>query len=137
MDDVPDLPSTSTAAILSFQRYCIAYSGTQKNEVLLNVWNYNADWTISVKTEAGQNLTVTPVMAYDPLHIAAMAVKRFNSSSVTTAPNFITQNFNHFFKVTAPDADTDLVITVTDEFGNSSVENMARPKAFNVESYRW
>lgn len=137
MDDVPDLPSTSTAAILSFQRYCVAYPGTQKNEVLLNVWNYNADWTISVKTETGQNLTVTPVMAYDPLHIAAMAVKRFNSSSVTTAPNFITQNFNHFFKVTAPDADTDLVITVTDEFGNSSVENMARPKAFNIESYKW
>ncbi|MDE6100504.1 MAG: calcineurin-like phosphoesterase family protein [Paramuribaculum sp.] len=137
MSDVPELPATSTSAVLSFQRYCVAYPGTQNNEVLLNVWNYNADWTISVVTDKGQSLTVTPVMAYDPLHIAAMSVKRFNSSSVTSAPNFITQNFNHFFKVKAPDADTDLIITVTDEFGNVSVENMARPKPFDIESYRW
>lgn len=135
--DVPNLPASAVKARASFQRYISAYSGKQNNEVLINVWNYNSNWTVSVKTQGGQTLTATPVMAYDPLHIAAMSVKRFNDSSVTDAPNFITQSFNHFFKVTAPDADTDLVITVKDEFGHTWTENMARPKAFSVEAYKF
>ena len=135
--DVPNLSTSATKARASFQRYITAYPDKKNNEVLINVWNYNAKWTVSVKTQDGRNLTVTPVMAYDPLHIAAMSVKKFNDSSITDAPNFITQNFNHFFKVTAPDADTDLVITVKDEFGNTWTENMARPKAFSVDAYKF
>jgi len=135
--DVPNLSSTATVARLSFQRYISAYPGKKNNEVLINVWAANNNWDVTVKTESGKNLTVSQVMAYDPLHIAAMSVKRFNDSSITSAPNFITQQFNHFYKVTAPDADTDLVITVKDEFGHTWIENMARPKAFSVESYKF
>ncbi|MDE6422092.1 MAG: hypothetical protein K2K95_01580, partial [Muribaculaceae bacterium] len=69
--------------------------------------------------------------------IKAMAVKRFNEAGITSTPNFITQNYPHFFKATAPDADTDVVITVKDEFGNVWTENMARPKAFTLENYKF
>lgn len=136
MSDVPNLKPTATSAIASFKRYCDAYPANSKNEVLINVWNYNPAWTVTVTTQNGAALTATPVTAYDPLHIAAMSVKRFNSASITSAPNFITQSFPHFFKVTAPDADTDLVITVKDEFGHTWTENMARPKDFSIDAYK-
>lgn len=136
MADVPNLSSSATAAVLSFKKYCDAYPANSKNEVLINVWNWNANWTINVKTENGQALSTTQVQAYDPLHVAAMTVKRFNDSGVTSAPNFITELHPHFFKVTAPDAQTDLVITVKDEFGHTYTENMARPKAFSVNAYK-
>lgn len=133
-DDVPLLTNTSMRA--KFQRYITAYPANSKNEVLINVWNYNRNWKVTVKTEGGATLSTTAVMAYDPLHIAAQTVKRFNSSTLTSEPSFTTQSFPHFFKVTAPDATTDLVITVTDEFGNVSTETMHRPKAFNTEAYK-
>lgn len=118
-------------------RYAAAYPGTNNNEVLINVWNYNPSWTVTVKTQGGQALEVSKVRAYDPLHIAAMTVKRYNKASVTSTPSFVTQDFwSHFFKVTAPDADTDLVITVKDEFGHTWTENMARPKAFSTNAYK-
>ena len=37
--------------------------------------------------------------------------------------------------VKAPDADTDLNIKVTDEFGNVYTEKMVRPKAFKIEDF--
>ncbi len=57
-------------------------------------------------------LPYTEVWAYDPLHIAALSVKRFNNAGLKSTPSFITDKFTHFFKVKADDADTDLVITV-------------------------
>jgi hypothetical protein len=109
---------------------------SSKNEVLINVWNWSPRWTVTVTTAGGTNLPVTMTSAYDPLHIAALTVKRFNSSSITSTPSFVTESSHHFFKVTAPDADTDLVITVKDEFGNTWTENMARPKAFSTDAYK-
>ena len=43
---------------------------------------------------------------------------------------------HHFFKVKADNADVDLTIKVTDEFGNVYTENMKRPKAFVVDDYK-
>ena len=48
----------------------------------------------------------------------------------------MTDKLTHFFKVKADHADTDLVITVKDEFGNEWTENMQRPKAFSTDAYR-
>ena len=75
-------------------------------------------------------------LARGRVHIAALSVKRFNNAGLKLTPSFITDKFTHFFKVKADDADTDLVITVKDEFGNEWTENMQRPKAFSTDAYR-
>ncbi|MCM1504940.1 MAG: calcineurin-like phosphoesterase family protein [Muribaculum sp.] len=131
--DVPDMPAKVADG---FEPYTKAYPVNSNNEVLINVWNYNPNWTITVTTEGGQSLTPTAVWAYDPLHIAALSVPRFNKSNLSSKPSFITEEFTHFFKVKAPDADTDLTITVKDEFGHTWIEQMQRPKAFSIEAYK-
>lgn len=134
LDDVPNL--TNTIPKLAFQKYISAYPGQSDNKVLINIWNWNPDWTLTVTGEDGRTLEYTEEWAYDPLHIAALTVKRFNSSTITSSPNFITEKFTHFFKVTAASADEDLTITVKDEFGHTWTENMVRPKPFSTDAYK-
>lgn len=137
MDDVPLMPSDISASVKNaYMQYVNAYPQNNDNEVLINIWNWNSDWTLSVVDENRKTLPYTEVWAYDPLHIAALSVKRFNNAGLKSTPSFITDKFTHFFKVKADDADTDLVITVKDEFGNEWTENMQRPKAFSTDAYR-
>lgn len=137
MADVPLMPSDiSTSVKNAYMQYVNAYPQNNDNEVLINIWNWNSDWTLSVVDENRKTLPYTEVWAYDPLHIAALSVKRFNNAGLKSTPSFITDKFTHFFKVKADDADTDLVITVKDEFGNEWTENMQRPKAFSTDAYR-
>ncbi len=132
--DVPEM-SGSAKVTKEFDKYTDAYPANSNNEVLINVWNWDPSWTITVTTESGQNLTCTPVTAYDPLHIAALTVKRFNKANLSSVPSFITEEFVHFFKVKAPDATSTLKITVKDQFGNTWTEDMKRPKAFSTDAY--
>lgn len=137
MADVPRMPSDISASVKNaYMQYVNAYPQNNDNEVLINIWNWNSDWTLSVVDENRKTLPYTEVWAYDPLHIAALSVKRFNNAGLKSTPSFITDKFTHFFKVKADDADTDLVITVKDEFGNEWTENMQRPKAFSTDAYR-
>lgn len=137
MADVPLMPSDISASVKNaYMQYVNAYPQNNDNEVLINIWNWNSDWTLSVVDENRKTLPYTEVWAYDPLHIAALSVKRFNNAGLQSTPSFITDKFTHFFKVKADDADTDLVITVKDEFGNEWTENMQRPKAFSTDAYR-
>lgn len=137
MADVPLMPSDISALDKNaYMQYVNAYPQNNDNEVLINIWNWNSDWTLSVVDENRKTLPYTEVWAYDPLHIAALSVKRFNNAGLKSTPSFITKKFTHFFKVKADDADTDLVITVKDEFGNEWTENMQRPKAFSTDAYR-
>lgn len=133
--DVPNL-NHNTAAYTDYKKMIASYNGTQKNAVLINVWNYNPNWTIEVTTELGTALKATQVTAYDPLHIAAMSIKRYNSSSVTSSPSFVTVNYPHFFRVSTPNADADLTITVKDEFGHTWTQKMERPMPFSIEAYK-
>ena len=134
--DVPQMPASVPASVKKeYMKYVDAYPENQDNEVLINVWNWNPRWTLKVTDENGNTLTPEEVWAYDPLHVAAMSVKRFNSSTLTSTPSFITEKFPHFFKVKAADADVDLTITVCDEFGHQWTENMQRPKAFSTDAY--
>lgn len=135
--DVPQMPASVPASVKAkFQRYVDAYPVNTNNEVLINIWNWNSNWTLDVTDENGNKLEAKEVWAYDPLHVAALSVKRFNSSTLTSTPSFITEKFTHFFKVKAVDADTDLVITVRDEFEHEWTELMERPKEFSTEAYR-
>lgn len=136
MADVPLMPYISASVKNAYMQYVNAYPQNNDNEVLINIWNWNSDWTLSVVDENRKTLPYTEVWAYDPLHIAALSVKRFNNAGLKSTPSFITDKFTHFFKVKADDADTDLVITVKDEFGNEWTENMQRPKAFSTDAYR-
>ena len=135
--DVPLMPSNiSATAKNKYMQYVNAYPENSDNEVLINIWNWNPAWTLTVTDEKGNNLVPEAVWAYDPLHVAAVSVKRFNSASLSSTPNFITEKFPHFFKVKAGDADTDLTITVKDEFGHTWTEEMQRPKEFTTDAYK-
>ena len=135
MDDVPNIPS-NVLIQLAYKKYVSAYPENSDNEVLIKIWNWNSNWELSVVDERGKTLEYTPVWAYDPLHIAALSVPRFNNSGITSTPSFVTESATNFFKVKADDADVDLTITVKDEFGHTWTEEMQRPKAFSTDAYK-
>lgn len=135
MDDVPNIPSNIPIQ-LAYKKYVNAYPENSDNEVLIKIWNWNSNWELSVVDERGKTLEYTPVWAYDPLHIAALSVPRFNNSGITSTPSFVTESATNFFKVKADDADVDLTITVKDEFGHTWTEEMQRPKAFSTDAYK-
>lgn len=135
MDDVPKIPS-NVLIQLAYKKYVNAYPENSDNEVLIKIWNWNSNWELSVVDERGKTLEYTSVWAYDPLHIAALSVPRFNNSDITSTPSFVTESATNFFKVKADDADVDLTITVKDEFGHTWTEEMQRPKAFSTDAYK-
>lgn len=135
MDDVPNIPS-NVQIQLAYKKYVNAYPENSDNEVLIKIWNWNSNWELSVVDERGKTLEYTSVWAYDPLHIAALSVPRFNNSGITSTPSFVTESATNFFKVKADDADVDLTITVKDEFGHTWTEEMQRPKAFSTDAYK-
>lgn len=99
-----------------------------QNEILINVFAYDDEWTVEVK-ENGSKLDVKRVNALDPLHIISYTAKRLNVGSVPTS-SFVTHNTSHLFKTKATSATSPLEITVTDRFGNIYSETMERPKEF-------
>ena len=126
------VPNASESYQLDFLKYVQAYPGSSDNEVLINIWNWDTDWKLSV-TENGNALEPTRVVAYDPLHIIAYTAKRLNKNANAT---FATARSNHFFKVKASSPSSTLEITVTDRFGNTYKETMQRPKDFTIETYK-
>lgn len=109
-------------------QYAFDFAEENNNdEVLINVWGYDPQWTISV-TENGSSLTVQRINSRDPLHIISYAMQRLNVNAV---PTFDSANTSHMFKVKASAPNTTLDIKITDRFGNVYVETMERPKAFN------
>lgn len=117
-------------------RYETPYAGDKrKNQVLINVWNWNSGYKIEVKTANGETLAATQINEYDPLSIAALSIPYWDRSALTSVPGTGTTKRFHFFQVQCPDADTNLEITVTDNFGNVYKETMERPKAFSTAAY--
>lgn len=110
--------------------YAGVYAATNtNNEVLINVWGYDPDWTVEVK-EAGSPLTVKRVSALDPLHIISYEAMRLNAGATPTE-SFCTNSTAHMFKTTATSPTSTLDITVTDRFGNVYTQTMTRPKDFS------
>lgn len=127
---------------LTKDKYAPAYTGTSwdayatgytqpntKNEVLINVWNYDKDWKVEV-TENGLPLEVMRIRARDPLHIISYSAQRLNRNAVPTE-DFVTALTAHMFKVKATSPTTTLQIKVTDRFGRIYEETMIRPKSFD------
>lgn len=134
--DVPLMTGASATVQKKWDEYAAAYPYNQHNEVLINIWNWNPHWTLSITDSQGRKLSYTETWAYDPLHIAALSVKRLNAPALQSVPSFVTEKFTHFFKVQALDADSDLTIVATDEFGHTYTEQMERPKAFGTAVYQ-
>ena len=115
-----------------FTTYVNAMAAYPANSILVNVWDYDDSWTVSI-SENGNELTVTKDYAYDPLHIMAWTAPRSKSVS---EPNFATSKWPHFFKATASSANSTIVVKVTDRNGKVFTETMTRPKAFNMNDYK-
>lgn len=101
------------------------------NEVLINIWGYDKDWTIKV-TENGNELEVKQINAKDPLHIISYEAIKLNKGATPTS-SFVTKTTYHFFKLKATSATSTLEIKVTDRFGNVYSETMTRPKALTYD----
>ena len=114
-----------------FQTYVDQIGAYDDNDILVNVWDYDPTWKVSIR-ENGLELPVTQVYTCDPLHIVAMTAKRFQS---TSSPNFITERWYHFFKARAASRTSTVEVTVTDRNGNVYTETMRRPKVFSVSDY--
>lgn len=133
MADIPNCPPSIQG---EFKKYTEAFPKNNNNEVLINIWNWSKNSTLKVVDEHGKELDYTQVTTYDPLHISALTIPRFNNANITSVPNFISVPLPHFFKVKAADADVDLTITFKDEFGHSWTETMKRPKTYSLDEYR-
>ncbi len=99
------------------------------NRVLINVFNYDPDWKITV-TENGKELKVTQVAEEDPLHTLSYNCQRVAQNATPTS-SFKTATTAHMFQVTATSPISTLSVKVTDRFGNTYTEEMKRPKEFS------
>ncbi len=106
----------------------------KNNEVLINVWDWDSDWTLTVtELPARKNLTVQRVFAYDPLHIISYNMQRYAHRA--TSLTFPTKRTVHLFKATASSAVSTLEITAVNGQGVSYTQTMTRPKplAFDMQ----
>jgi hypothetical protein len=115
-----------------FTPYVTAMSAYPANTILVNAWDFDDTWTVSI-TENGKELTVSKEYAYDPVHIMALSAPRCKEAA---SPNFLTDKWPHFFKATASSASSTVVVKITDRNGKSYTETMARPKVFNLNEYK-
>ncbi len=118
------------AASSTFPNGYDVYSTAAENSILINIWNWDPEWKLSVK-ENGNELKWEQIFNFDPLHILGYTKVRPNSNS-----SFLTKKTPHLFLVQASAADTTLEIEVTDRFGNIYKESMKRPYTFNVANYQ-
>ncbi|MCR5408031.1 MAG: calcineurin-like phosphoesterase C-terminal domain-containing protein, partial [Bacteroidales bacterium] len=133
MNKVKEVISEDRSSADDYPKYYNHIQSYGDNVILVNVWDYDDDWKVEI-SENGTPLDVAEVGVYDPLHIEAMTIPRFNKYSGTTT--FSTAKWLHFFQATASAADTPVTVKVTDRYGNVYTENMVRPKAFTVSEYK-
>lgn len=93
-----------------------------ENDILVNIWGWQPDWTVRV-TENGQQLRGVRVVGKDPLHKITY--------TRSTVP-FQTAYNPHMWCYRASGPSTTVRIEVTDSFGRVSTETMTRPKAFHI-----
>jgi hypothetical protein len=107
------------------------YTSTPANSILINIWNWDPSWKLSVK-ENGTELKWQQIYDYDPLHVMGYTTVR----GTGTTDSFLSKKNPHMFMVQATSANTTVDIQVTDRFGNVYKESMKRPRDFKVETYQ-
>ncbi len=105
------------------------YNGVSYNTIYINVWAYEKSWKVEA-FENGTKLDVSQVWKKDPLHTISYDIPRSAYGSSLTFP---TTYCMHLFSATAKSPNSTIEIKVTDGFGNTYTESMARPKAFTTD----
>ena len=124
--------NANTAHLALVPTYAVPYNTPNTaNEVIINVWGWEASWQIEVK-EGSELLPITRISTKDPLSIISYDFQAINSNrQACLSESALTAS--HFFKVTAQSATSTLDIKVTDQFGNVYTETMTRPKNLTFE----
>lgn len=138
MNKVKDWFATDPGCLMLAKSYPARkddYAGIGNDVVLLNVWNWDEDWTIEA-AENGKPLAVTHAYLRDPLHtICYDAARVMNTSDRTLTESFQSGNNYHMFTVQASGPQTSVSIKVTDRFGKSYSETITRPKEFSTKNF--
>ena len=98
-----------------------------ENTILLNVFNYDPQWTIEVK-EDGKPLEVERSWLRDPLYALGVNGQAFSKKGAFR-PNYN----SHMFVANATSADSVIEIIVTDRFGRVYRHTMNRPGEFGLD----
>ena len=102
----------------------------KENWIYINVWDYKPSWKITVQeyvTNSAATLNVTRMSeSYDPLYMLM-----YEQGKTDTTPQLTTT----MFRARASSAASTVTIKVEDEYGNSRIERMVRPKQFTIDTY--
>ena len=102
----------------------------KENWIYINVWDYKPSWKITVQeyvTNSAATLNVTRMSeSYDPLYMLM-----YEQGKTDTTPQLTTT----MFRARASSAASTVTIKVEDEYGNSRIERMVRPKKFTIDTY--
>lgn len=100
--------------------------GAKKNEVLVNVWNWDENWTVTIE-ENGQPLTSTRVYRKDPVHYTWQK-DVLEPAHAPGSPNstYLTGSNAHMFSAIAQVPGSTIKVTVTDPFGGMYVKTIVR-----------
>lgn len=126
-------PGKATEFDKDLTKYGAYNTASNSNQVLINVWDYNSDWKISV-TEGSKELKVSQITAYDPLYMITYAAGRYSAGAASLS--FVPHKTHHIFSVNASSADSDLEVKVTDDEGTVYTQTVDRPLAFSIETYK-
>ena len=100
------------------------------NWIYINVWDYKPSWKITVQefeTNSAKTLQVSRMEeCYDPLYMLMYAQEKTDTEPQLTYT---------MFRAKANSATSIVTIRVEDEFGNSRMERMQRPKKFTIDAY--
>ncbi len=108
-----------------------SYSTAADNSILINIWNWDPKWKLSVK-ENGNELKWEQIYNYDPLHV--LGYTKVRGTNTTSA--FLSKKTPHLFQVQAAAANTTIEIEITDRFGNVYKQSMKRPYEFKISNYQ-
>ncbi len=112
------------------------YEGISENTVLLNIWNYDPQWKISVKEEGKTGeLTCIRTLLRDPLHTICYELPRWNTVDKVISNEFASNPNSHMFAIQTSSPTSTINIEVTDRFGNIYKEVMKRPKEFSTSIF--
>lgn len=97
------------------------------NSVLLNIWDYDSKWKISVK-ENGKPLDTERILVRDPNHRLYFESTYIDNFGKVPNKSYWSAKSSHMFLVKTQSPTSSLEIIVTDRFGNEFKETMIRPK---------
>lgn len=126
-------PHASASGKAAFETAAGEYAHADKNNyVLINVWDYDPSWTITV-TENGNRLPVERLEdVKDPLYLVCYEAYEYEHH-YDDSVYYPASKTKHIFRVQASSPSSTLQISVKDRLGRIYTETMTRPKPFVVE----